>query len=126
MIATFAGVAIGTLAAVSRGGPFDWFSLSVALVGISLPGFVSAAASLRRSSTCDWHLFPVGGLGFLRDVIMPGLAISLAPMAYITRLTRASMIDVLSSDYIRTARAKGFPIRWSSGNTPCATRFSLS
>jgi ABC-type dipeptide/oligopeptide/nickel transport system permease component len=100
------GVAIGTLAAVHRGGPFDWLSLSVVLIGISLPSFISAA--LLLSIFAGWlRWFPVGGWGRISDVILPGLALSLAPMAYIARLTRVSMIDVLSSDYVRTARAKG-------------------
>jgi oligopeptide transport system permease protein len=106
MIAIYVGVAIGTMAAVWRGGPFDWFSLTVALVGISLPGFVTASILFALFSV-RFHLFPVGHWGSLQDVLMPGLALSLAPMAYIARLTRVSMIDVLSSDYIRTARAKG-------------------
>lgn len=105
-IATFAGVALGTLAAVRRGGVFDWLSLSVALVGISVPSFVVGALLV------DWfcirlRLFPLGTWGQPSDMVLPGLALSLIPMAYIARLTRVAMIDVLSSDYVRTARAKG-------------------
>jgi len=105
-VATYIGVAVGTLAAVWRGGLFDWFSLSVALIGISLPGFVTASA-LFALFAVDLHWFAVGTWGAPRDVLLPGLALSLAPMAYIARLTRVAMIDVLSADYIRTARAKG-------------------
>lgn len=111
MVATFAGVGIGTLAAVRRGGPFDWFSLSIALIGISLPGFVTASI-LFASFSLHWHIFPVGSFESLRDVAMPGLALSLAPMAYIARLTRIAMIDVLGADFIRTARAKGLSKTW--------------
>lgn len=106
LVATFAGVAIGTLAAVWRDGIFDWFSLTVALIGISLPGFVTAAI-LFAFFSLRFRIFPVGSWGSLRDVALPGLALSLAPMAYIARLMRVATIDVLSSDYIRTARAKG-------------------
>ena len=106
VVATAAGVGIGTMAAVWRGGPFDWFSLSVALVGISLPSFVTASI-LFAAFSVNLHWFPIGHWGSLRDLTLPGLALSLAPMAYIARLTRVAMIDVLSSDYIRTARAKG-------------------
>jgi len=53
------------------------------------------------------HRLPIGGWGRLSDMVLPGIALSLAPMAYIARLTRVSMIDMLSSDFIRTARAKG-------------------
>jgi len=103
---TLAGVVIGTLAAVHRGGTFDWLSLSVVLLGISLPSFVSAALLLLIFAG-DLHWFPIGGWGSVRDMILPGLALALAPMAYIARLSRVSMIDVLSSDFVRTARAKG-------------------
>ena len=105
-IGTVCGVAIGVLAAVNRGGAFDWLSLSLVLLGISLPSFISAALLLTIfAGQLKW--FPVGGWGSLHDMILPGVALSLAPMAYIARLSRVSMIDVLSSDFVRTARAKG-------------------
>ena len=105
-IATFAGVTIGALAAVKRGGIVDWVSLSVALIGVSLPSFVTAMLLLVGFSV-KWHWFPVGGWNRPTDMVLPGIALSLMPMAYIARLTRVAMIDVLSSDYVRTARAKG-------------------
>ena len=105
-LGTILGVTIGTLAAVHRGGLFDWTSLSIVLIGISLPSFVSAALLLSVFAG-GLHWFPIGGWGSIRDMILPGVALSLAPMAYIARLTRVSMIDVLSSDFVRTARAKG-------------------
>ena len=105
-IGTILGVAIGTLAAVHRGGVFDWLSLTLVLLGISLPSFISAALLLSIfAGKLGW--FPIGGWGTMKDMVLPGLALSLAPMAYIARLTRVSMIDVLSSDYVRTAVAKG-------------------
>jgi oligopeptide transport system permease protein len=110
ILATFIGVGVGTLAAVRRGGVFDWASLSVTLVGISLPSFVAASLLLIVFSV-KLPLFPIGHWGSLRDLILPGLALALIPMAYIVRLTRVSMIDVLSNDYVRTARAKGLARR---------------
>ena len=105
-IGTLFGVIIGTMAAVHRGGVYDWGSLSLVLIGISLPSFISAA--LLLSIFAGWlHWFPIGGWGSPRDMILPGVALALAPMAYIARLSRVSMIDVLSSDFVRTARAKG-------------------
>jgi oligopeptide transport system permease protein len=106
IIAVIAGTTIGTAAAVHRGGLLDWFSLTVALIGISVPSFVVAALLLAIFAG-KLGLFPIGGWGSLHDMILPGIALSLSPMAYIARLTRVSMIDVLSSDYVRTARAKG-------------------
>jgi oligopeptide transport system permease protein len=105
LIAVTFGVTIGSLAAVNRGGAFDWASLSLALVGISLPGFVVAAVLLIFA----WwsRSFPIGGWGTYKDLILPGIALSLGPMAYIARLTRVSMLDTLGADFVRTARAKG-------------------
>jgi oligopeptide transport system permease protein len=105
-IAVIVGVGIGTLAAVKRGGALDWSSLSITLIGISLPSFVTAAVLLLVFSYY-LPLFPAGGWGSFEDLVLPGLALSLAPMAYIVRLTRVSMLDVLGADYVRTARAKG-------------------
>jgi peptide/nickel transport system permease protein/oligopeptide transport system permease protein len=109
VIALLVGVGVGTLAAVQRGGFVDWASLSLTLIGISLPSFVTAAALLVAAAYT--RTMPIGGWGKVSDIVLPGLALSLAPMAYIARLTRVSMLDVLGSDYVRTARAKGLPER---------------
>ena len=106
LIAMTVGVGVGAMAAVSRGRPFDWLSLGVSLVGISLPSFVTATLLLVAfAAGLNW--FPLGGFGSVWHLILPGLALALMPMAYIARLTRVAMIDVLGSDYVRTARAKG-------------------
>ena len=105
-IAIAVGVTAGVLAAVRRGGPFDLFSLVVALVGISLPSFVTAGILLLLLSV-KYPLFPIGGWRNPYEMFPAALALSLMPMAYIARLTRVSMIDTLGSDYVRTARAKG-------------------
>ena len=106
VIAIAFGVAAGVLAAVRRGGPFDLFSLVVALVGISLPSFVTAGVLLLGFAV-ELRWFPIGGWRNPYELFLPALALSLLPMAYIARLTRVSMIDTLGSDYVRTARAKG-------------------
>jgi oligopeptide transport system permease protein len=104
-IALVVGVAVGTLAAVRRGGALDWASLMLTLVGISLPSFVTAAVMLMLVAKTRW--LTAGGWGHVSDMVVPGIALSLAPMAYIVRLMRVAMLDVLGSDYVRTARAKG-------------------
>ena len=109
-IAVLFGVAAGVLAAVRRGGPFDLFSLAVALVGISLPSFVTAGVLLLVFAV-NLRLFPIGGWRNPYELFLPAVALSLMPMAYIARLTRVSMIDTLGSDYVRTARAKGLSRR---------------
>jgi oligopeptide transport system permease protein len=120
-IAVVGGVTIGTLAAVRRDGPLDWISLNVAMVGISVPSFVAASVlvlvfavklqwfpSSGWPAQAEWSSFGWGRfVEYVRHITLPAFALSLLPMAYITRLTRVSMIDVLGSDYVRTARAKG-------------------
>jgi oligopeptide transport system permease protein len=105
-IAVPVGVGIGTLAAVRRAGILDWASLSIALIGISVPSFVVATVLLMFAATTHSFL-PISGWGTFRHLLLPGLALSLFPMAYIVRLTRVSMLDTLGADFVRTARAKG-------------------
>ena len=105
-IAVVLGSFIGVLAAVRRDGIFDYASLTIALVGVSLPGFVAAGLLLAIFSD-RLHLFPSGGWGSVRQLVLPSVALSLMPLAYVARLGRAAMLDVLGSDFVRTARAKG-------------------
>jgi oligopeptide transport system permease protein len=105
-IATLGGCALGTLAAVKRGGAVDLLTVITTLVGVSLPGFVSAGVLLVVFSD-HLHWLPSGGWGGVQHLILPATALSLAPLAYIAQLTRVSMLEVLSEDYVRTARAKG-------------------
>lgn len=105
-IAIVVGSAIGVTAAVRRDGWFDYVSLSIAVIGISLPGFVAAGLMLTIFSD-HLHWFPGGGWGSARQLVLPSVALSLMPLAYVTRLGRAAMLDVLGSDFVRTARAKG-------------------
>jgi len=106
LVALVVGVVVGALAAVRRGGVLDYASLTIALTGVSVPSFVVAGVLLTIFSV-NLRWVPIGTWGSWRDIVLPGLALSLMPMAYIARLTRVAMIDVLSADYIRTARAKG-------------------
>jgi oligopeptide transport system permease protein len=106
-IALGVGVLIGSFAAVRRDGPLDWLSTGVALAGVSVPSFVAAAVLLAVfgfwlgiAPYDDWNWSP-------GQMVLPAIALSLLPMAYVTRLTRVSMIDTLGADYVRTARAKG-------------------
>jgi oligopeptide transport system permease protein len=113
VIATIIGIIVGTLAAVKRGGMLDWLSLSIALIGISVPSFVVAALLLMLSAYGPSRgMFAVGRFERPIDLLLPGAALAMAPMAYIARLTRVSMLDVLSSDFVRTARAKGLSRSW--------------
>src|SRR5687768_6044028 len=87
LLAVFIGVGIGTLAAVKRGGVLDWSSLTVALLGVSLPSFVVAALLLMLGA---WARFLPVGWGGIKNLVVPGFSLALLPMAYIARLTRVS------------------------------------
>ena len=106
VLALIFGILFGVLGAVYRYGLVDYLTLLVAIVGISVPSFVVGAGLLIVFAvSLSWA--PVGGWGTLGHVWLPGIALSLPYMAYIARLTRLGMLDVLGSDYVRTARAKG-------------------
>jgi oligopeptide transport system permease protein len=106
LLALFFGTLFGVLGAVYRYSILDYLTLLIAIVGISIPSFVVAAGLLIVFGIM-LSIAPVGGWGTIAHIWLPGIALSLPYMAYITRLTRLGMLDILSSDYIRTARAKG-------------------
>ncbi|OPZ97908.1 MAG: Oligopeptide transport system permease protein OppB [Planctomycetes bacterium ADurb.Bin412] len=109
-LATVLGVPIGVISAVRRNSLIDYTSLGIALIGISLPTFVTGTALLIFFSVMLGWL-PVGGWGKLSQLWLPAITLAFPFMAYIARLTRLGMLDVLESDYIRTARAKGLAER---------------
>lgn len=108
IIALIVGMTIGTLSSIRRDGILDWAGVTLTLVGISLPSFVVAALLMMLFvSWLGWFSLPNTSNLTLKDFILPAIALSLAPMAYIVRLQRVSMLDVLGMDHVRTARAKG-------------------
>lgn len=110
LVAVIVGVPLGVVGAVHRGGWLDAASLAFVLLGISLPTFVTGTALLTIFAVF-LGIFPVGGWGTLAHLPLPVLTLSLPFVAYIARLTRVGMLDVLGSDFIRTALAKGLPPR---------------
>ena len=106
LFATILGVGTGLLGASKPGSFRDAFSFSLALIGVSLPSFVIGTVLLLSFSVAI-PIFPVGHWGQLKDLVLPALTLSLPFAAYIARLTRMGLLEQLSSDYIRTARAKG-------------------
>jgi len=104
------GLTTGILSALWRGGRLDLSMRLVATGGIALPNFV-IAGFLILAFVFGARLFPVAGWGTLSHLVLPGLALGAPFAAYISRLTRTGMLEVLSQDYIRTAHAKGLPSR---------------
>ena len=102
------GVTLGTLAALNQNSAIDYTVMGLAMTGITIPNFV-VAPLLTLFFGVYWHLLPVAGWndGAWNHMILPVFALSLPYIAYISRLTRGGMIEVLRSNYVRTARAKG-------------------
>ncbi|MEZ6193305.1 MAG: ABC transporter permease [Phycisphaerales bacterium] len=105
-VALLIGTVSGVIGALRPGGLTDLSSLGVALIGISLPNFVTGSVLLFVFAGL-FKLFPVGGWGSPMHIILPAVTLGIAPAAYIARLVRLGLADIMSSDYIRTARAKG-------------------
>jgi peptide/nickel transport system permease protein len=112
------GVAIGVVSALRRGTLFDRFSMGLALAGVSLPIFFTGLVSLALFSY-KWPIFPnvtyvgitTNPLLWARNLVLPWITLAFLYAALYARLTRAGMLETMSEDYIRTARAKGLPER---------------
>ncbi|MGH2403785.1 MAG: ABC transporter permease [bacterium] len=102
------GLPLGILAAVHRGRWIDKTSVIVALLGVSAPTFlVGVVLQLYLAVSLGW--LPVTGSASWQHLILPAVSLGVFPVASITRLLRASLVEVLGEDYVRTARAKGLP-----------------
>lgn len=101
------GIVLGAVAALQRNKVIDKVIMVITTAFVSMPSFI-AGALLLTIFTVSLHLLPANGAQ-KNGLILPVVTLALYPMAYITRLTRSSMLDVLGQDYIRTARAKGVP-----------------
>ena len=101
------GIVLGAVAALQRNKVIDKVIMVITTAFVSMPSFI-AGALLLTIFAVSLHLLPANGAQ-KNGLILPVVPLGLYPMAYITRLTRSSMLDVLGQDYIRTARAKGVP-----------------
>lgn len=101
------GIVLGAVAALRRNKVIDKVIMVITTAFVSMPSFI-AGALLLTIFAVSLHLLPANGAQ-KNGLILPIVTLALYPMAYITRLTRSSMLDVLGQDYIRTARAKGVP-----------------
>jgi oligopeptide transport system permease protein len=106
VLAVVGGVTLGILAAVYQNHSWDYVSVAVATLGVSVPNFVMAVFLIVIFSFV-LPIFPTGGWNSPQDWVLPTVTLALAPMGIIARFTRSSMLEVIRSDYIVTARAKG-------------------
>lgn len=105
-LAVTVGMLLGIIAGFNRGKFIDRFVMILATAGISIPGFVLASLLLLFLGL-NLKLLPIMGLSSWKNYIMPSIALSGYSIAFIARITRSRLLDVIKSDYIRTAKAKG-------------------
>jgi oligopeptide transport system permease protein len=120
LVAVIIGLTLGTLSALNHNGPLDYLGVGFATIGASVPNFILGsflvaffAVGLGWFGTIGWggpHSFSAAfnpANYHWRNMVLPIVAIAALPASYIARVTRASVLEVLNQDYIRTARAKG-------------------
>jgi oligopeptide transport system permease protein len=112
LLALIVGLTAGTFAALRQNSKLDYGSMALAMLGISIPNFVLGPLLVLLFSLTLYWLPPARWGGFPSwNLVMPVLTLSALYMAYIARLTRSGMLEVLRADYVRTARAKGLSER---------------
>ena len=106
LVSLLVGIPLGCVSAYNRGKFADNIIIVLATCGIAIPSFISSVILLYTFGS-KLNILPTIGLNSLASYIMPVTALSIYPTAYITRLMRSSLLDVMGQDYIRTAKAKG-------------------
>ncbi len=113
VFAAAGGILFGAMTAIYRNRLPDYFIMLLVILGISVPSFVIAALSqltlVTLNNAVGATILPVAGWGTILHMLVPALVLGLGTMAYLTRLMRSSMLEVVNSDYVRTAKSKGVP-----------------
>ena len=113
MFAALGGILWGALTALNRNRMPDIVIMLLVILGISVPSFVFAALGqltlVNLNNLLGFSLLPVAGWGTVAHMLVPSLVLGLGTMAYLTRLMRSSMLEIMSSDFVRTAKSKGLP-----------------
>ncbi len=113
VFAAAGGILFGALTAIYRNRLPDYFIMLLVILGISVPSFVIAALSqltlVTLNNAVGATILPVAGWGTILHMLVPALVLGLGTMAYLTRLMRSSMLEVVNSDFVRTAKSKGVP-----------------
>ena len=113
VFAAAGGILFGALTAIYRNRLPDYFIMLLVILGISVPSFVVAALSqltlVTLNNAVGATILPVAGWGTILHMLVPALVLGLGAMAYLTRLMRSSMLEVVNSDFVRTAKSKGVP-----------------
>ncbi len=113
VFAALGGILWGALTALNRNRLPDIVIMLLVILGISVPSFVFAALGqltlVNINDLLGFSLLPVAGWGTVAHMLAPSLVLGLGTMAYLTRLMRSSMLEIMNSDFVRTARSKGVP-----------------
>lgn len=100
------GIVLGLIAALNRGKSLDYVSIIIAIIGTSVPDFIIGGL-LQYFFGIKWGLFPVAQYKGLEYTVLPSIALGFYTLAMVSRLMRASMLEVVQQDYIKTAKSKG-------------------
>lgn len=111
IIALIGGIFLGTIAAIYKHKTIDFIALILAIIGISVPSFILAPLLIKYFGV-ELQWLPIANFDSWKHSILPSMALATGPLAIITRYVRSNMIEVLSSNYIRTAKAKGLPFTY--------------
>jgi ABC-type dipeptide/oligopeptide/nickel transport system permease component len=106
LVAVVFGIILGVIAAFNRNKWPDYLAMVLAIIGISVPSFILAYVLINYLAV-EWRLLPVATWQSMKHTILPTISLAMLPMAYIARLMRSSMLEVLNQDYMVTAKAKG-------------------
>ncbi|MDO6450058.1 ABC transporter permease [Oceanobacillus profundus] len=106
IVAVISGIILGILAALRHNGVIDYLAMGIAVLGISIPNFILATLLIQQIAV-TWELLPTATWSSPAHMILPIAALATGPMAIIARLTRSTMLEVLTQDYIKMAKAKG-------------------
>ncbi len=109
-VAMAIGIPLGILSALKRNTVYDYTGMGIAIVGVSVPVIIMGPI-LQYAFGVQWKVLPVSGWGSISQMILPAFALGFAQSALLARLTRASLLQVMNEDFIRTARAKGLSER---------------
>ena len=113
VFAALGGILWGALTALNRNRMPDIVIMLLVILGISVPSFVFAALGqltlVNINNALGFSLLPVAGWGTVAHMLVPSLVLGLGTMAYLTRLMRSSMLEIMNSDFVRTAKSKGVP-----------------
>ena len=110
LTATIVGIGLGVIAALNRKKPLDYLSIIIAIIGISIPSFV-VASLLQYVFAIVFPNFPVARYTTFAHTVLPTIALALPTIAKFSRFMRTSMLEVIDSDFVKTARSKGLKKR---------------